>query len=482
MSKSEEDGVGIMTNRAFIGLGSNQKSAWGDPTETLLAAAQRIGMLEGVCFVQLSSFYTSEPALYADQPLFTNAVLEIKTSLPASELLEALQAVELEFGRERSIKNGPRTLDCDLLDYEGVVCSMPALTLPHPGILKRDFVVTPLLEIAPRHVLANDIPVTRELISCGAIVTPKTTKEVSEKKATFSVCATPIGNLGDVTLRVLAALRVAHVIYAEDTRVTRKLLMRYDIRTRVERCDENVLERKLPQLLARLEAGEHVAYVTDAGMPGISDPGMALVDAVRNAGHVVEVLPGASAAITALVASGFLAQGFYFGGFLPRTEAARKSRLEALRALTNTVLVFYESPHRVIASLEALEQVLPTDKVCIARELTKLHEETLFGAPGELLSLLKTRMDTRGPLKGEVVLVVAPPDLSRALPQGASCRQDQVEQTNLQEEIKVRAAELLAQKNLQRSQMAKMLVKEFGISREQAYQAAGAGDDSIDTR
>jgi len=156
--------------RAFIGLGSNLGSVYGDASRTLEIAAQRIGLLEGVCFVRLSSIYGSEPAYYEDQPVYTNAVLEVCTTLSAHELLRKMLATEDEFGRERIIDKGPRTLDCDLLDYEGVVCDDPVLTLPHPGILERDFVVTPLLEIAPGHVLANGTTVTHELVSCGSII------------------------------------------------------------------------------------------------------------------------------------------------------------------------------------------------------------------------------------------------------------------------------------------------------------------------
>ena len=473
--KEKDQSVALQdVRRAFIGLGCNLGD---DPPATLKAAALRIGLLEGVNTVVLSSTYTSEPAYLEDQPPFSNAVLAIQTTLPAEKLLQALLAVEQEFGRTRTMANGPRTLDCDLLDYEGGVCGTPSLILPHPGILERDFVVTPFLEIAPDHILANGIPLTREHISCGfikndpaikdsAINNPKRNSPVKNNSAALLVCATPIGNLGDVTLRVLAALKAADVIYAEDTRVTRKLLMRYDIHTRIERCDENIAKQKLPQLLERLKAGEEIAYVTDAGVPGISDPGTFLLREVRAAGYKVEVLPGASASVTALITSGFDARSFYFGGFLPRKATARIRYLTELvdTALVDTALVFYESPYRVIASLSAMKEVFPARTVCLARELTKIYEETLFGTPDELINILKKRIAENKPLKGEIVFVVAP---GQELNTATSALDKHSNQ-----EIQTRAAELQKQA-LKRAEIAKILIHEFNIERADAYQIAG---------
>jgi len=294
-----------------------------------------------------------------------------------------------------------------------------------------------------------------------------------------------------VTLRVLATLKAADVIFAEDTRVTRKLLARYDIHARVERCDEFVATRKLSQLLTRLESGAHVAYVTDAGMPGISDPGMLLIDEVRSAGYKVEVLPGASAALTAFVASGFAAQGFYFGGFLPRTKTSRKKSLEGPALLNETALIFYESPHRVLVTLKEFDQLFPQRIVCLARELTKTFEETLFGTPGELIAELEKRQqekttdersDLRGRkaknsaktnsvLKGEIVLVVAPTRKT------AKNEKTDVLSTDQIEEIRKRAAELWENKELRRSQVAKQLANEFDLTRSAAYEAAAPSQE-----
>jgi len=223
------------------------------------------------------------------------------------------------------------------------------------------------------------------------------------------VCATPIGNLGDVTLRVLEVLRSADVILAEDTRVTRKLLARYDIHTALERYDEATAAVRTPVVVARIEGGATVALVSDAGTPGVSDPGAQLVDAALAAGLPVDVLPGASAIITALVASGLPTHAFYFGGFLPRKVGELRRMLAGLAGLDAT-LIFYESPRRTVASVAAIAEVFPTRRAAMARELTKIHEEVLRGTAEELASALAARE-----LKGEVVLLVGPPVEDEAL-------------------------------------------------------------------
>lgn len=217
------------------------------------------------------------------------------------------------------------------------------------------------------------------------------------------VCATPIGNLGDVTLRVLDALRTADVIVAEDTRVTRKMLSRYDIHTPLEAYHEHNRMAKTPELLDRMERGERIALVSDAGTPGISDPGQHLVDGCLEAGIPVEVLPGASAILTALVASGLPTHAFYFGGFLPRKAGERSRVLEKLIDLDAT-LVFYESPGRVAATLASLGEAFPGRAAAVARELTKIHEEVVRAEIGELAELFAGRE-----LKGEVAILVGPP-------------------------------------------------------------------------
>ncbi len=231
---------------------------------------------------------------------------------------------------------------------------------------------------------------------------------MSDVPGRLLVCATPIGNLGDVTLRVLDALRDADVIEAEDTRVTRKLLARFDIHTAMEAYHAKNLEARTPAVVERVRRGETVALVSDAGMPGVSDPGAALVAACVDAGLPVEVLPGASAIVTALVASGLPTHAFYFGGFLPRKAGECRRALEKLRDLDAT-LVFYESPRRAAETLAAVAAVLPGRPAAVARELTKVFEEVARGPVEQLAEELAARE-----LKGEVVLLVGPPERKQA--------------------------------------------------------------------
>ncbi|MDR2035472.1 MAG: 16S rRNA (cytidine(1402)-2'-O)-methyltransferase [Coriobacteriales bacterium] len=387
--------------KTVISLGSNL----GDSAAMIADAAQRLADAPGIELLALSATYTSEPAVVEDQPLFKNAVALLETELPPFELLEVLQALEREFGRVREGEDylpfGPRTLDLDIIDIEGVVMDDPRLTLPHPQALLRAFVVTPLLEISPFHVLANQKVVNSSAVDCGALVGQNT-------GGLLSICATPIGNLGDITLRVLETLGSADVIYCEDTRVTRKLLTRFELQTPLRRADAHKLPELLPDLLAQLEEGKHLAYVSDAGMPTISDPGGLLVAAVREAGYALEVLPGASALTTALAASGIKAHNHYFGGYFPRKSGAAKRLLDEVSQLQDTVLVFYESVHRVLKTLQLLASVLPARQVTMARELTKLHEEVLSGTAEELQDALSKRIASGRPLKGEVVVLIAP--------------------------------------------------------------------------
>src|SRR6476659_2566441 len=193
------------------------------------------------------------------------------------------------------------------------------------------------------------------------------------------VCPTPIGNLEDVTLRVLSALREADVIACEDTRTTKVLLDRYGVSAERVRYDAHTERRVAPRLVERMRGGEVVALVSDAGMPLVSDPGLVLVQACVAAGLAVEVLPGPSAALAALVASGLPAETWRFVGFLPR----KKGELAEVFAATETVVAF-ESPHRVAASLAVLASVDPAREAAVCRELTKVHEEVVRGSAAEL--------------------------------------------------------------------------------------------------
>lgn len=213
------------------------------------------------------------------------------------------------------------------------------------------------------------------------------------------VCPTPIGNLEDVTLRVLSALREADVVACEDTRRTRVLLDRYGVSASTVSYHEHNERERSAELVGRMREGATVALVSDAGMPLVSDPGFLLVQACVAAGIGVEVLPGPSAALAALVVSGLPAQTWRFVGFLPR----RRGELEALFRSTTETLVAFESPRRVGAALAALAAVDAGRPVAVCRELTKVHEEVVRGSAAELAE----RYGAEDP-RGEVVLVVGP--------------------------------------------------------------------------
>jgi len=267
------------------------------------------------------------------------------------------------------------------------------------------------------------------------------------------VCATPIGNLGDVTLRVLDALRDADTVAAEDTRVTRKLLARYEIDTRLERCDEHTVARQTPALIGRLLGGEVIALVSDAGTPGVSDPGSRLVDACIDAGVTVDVFPGASAILTALVASGLPTNAFYFGGFLPRKAGERRRALDALASLDAT-LVFYESPHRSAVTLAALAEALPGRDAAMARELTKMHEEVVR----EPIEQLAVTIAARESLKGEVVLLVGPPPALVRQPADAA-------------DVRAHVDALIAE-GVSKSEAVKRIARDLGLPRSEVYEIA----------
>lgn len=216
------------------------------------------------------------------------------------------------------------------------------------------------------------------------------------------VVATPIGNLGDVTLRALEVLRSVALVAAEDTRVTRKLWARYDIETPLRSYHAHSDDRRTQELLARLEAGDDIALVTDAGTPLVSDPGDVLVSAWVARGGAVIPVPGASAVLAALVASGIAGPRWGFEGFLPRKGRERRERLARLAA-DDRATVIYEAHGRTAATLADLAAACGADRpVAVCRELTKLHEEVRRGTLGELADEL-----ARTPVKGEVVIVIA---------------------------------------------------------------------------
>ncbi len=276
------------------------------------------------------------------------------------------------------------------------------------------------------------------------------------KQGKLVVCPTPLGNLGDMTTRALDALRAADVVCAEDTRVTGRLLAAYGIEKRLERLDEALIGERAASIVERTRAGETIAYCSDAGMPGVSDPGLRLVRAAREAGATVEVLPGPTAAATAYVASGCDNPRFYFGGFFPRKDAERRAALDALRAL-DAALVFYESPNRLVAALEALADAFPLREAAVCRELTKLHEEVARGPLPELRDGFAER-ERAGGVKGEIVLVVDGPSAAEAAAAAEGA----------EEAARRRAAELKAS-GMRGKDIARALADEFGIPRNAAY-------------
>jgi len=218
---------------------------------------------------------------------------------------------------------------------------------------------------------------------------------------TLYLVATPIGNLEDITYRAVRVLQEADLIACEDTRQTRKLLERYGIgKPTVSYHEHNEAERS-QELVARLTEGTDIALVSDAGMPLVSDPGYRLVRAAIDHGVRVEAIPGPSALLTALAASGLPTDSFHFGGFLPAKSGQRVKALESLRDLRAT-LIFYEAPHRIVETLAAIEQVLGERPVVVARELTKLHEEILRGTAGDVRAML----EARDAVKGEITLLI----------------------------------------------------------------------------
>ncbi len=216
------------------------------------------------------------------------------------------------------------------------------------------------------------------------------------------LCATPIGNLKDITLRVIDALKEVDLIAAEDTRHTRKLLTRYGIENKLISFHDHNEQKVLPRIIGELQEGHSVAQVSDAGMPGIADPGHRLVKAAVEAGIDIEVLPGPSAVMTAAVLSAFPTDDVRFLGYVPKKAGARTRLLAGLVDEPST-LVFYESPHRILATLADITASFGERPIFVGRELTKLFEEHLRGSA----AAVALRLEERPAIKGELVLVVA---------------------------------------------------------------------------
>jgi len=265
--------------------------------------------------------------------------------------------------------------------------------------------------------------------------------------------ATPIGNLEDITLRALRVLKEVDLIACEDTRQTLKLLSHYGIHTRTVSYHEHNEMTKAAELVVDLEGGARIALVTDAGMPGISDPGFHLIAlAIRHHVPVVPI-PGASAFLAALVASGLPTDSFRFSGFLPAKAGQRRKLLESVKDSPRTQ-VFYEAPHRLLETLADVVEVLGEARhVVVAREVTKLHEEFLRGRARDILDQLKAR----GEVKGEITLLIARAE------EGA------VPSTSETVSLAQRVREIMAEEKADEKAALKKVAKERGIGKSEAY-------------
>jgi 16S rRNA (cytidine1402-2'-O)-methyltransferase len=273
---------------------------------------------------------------------------------------------------------------------------------------------------------------------------------------TLYIVSTPIGNLEDLTQRALRILREVHVIACEDTRHTRKLLTHFGIDAKTTSYHEHNEVVRARELCEVLQAGSDVALVSDAGTPLISDPGFRLVNAAMELGLEVVPIPGVTAFVAALSASGLASDQFLFAGFLPVRAAARKAKLEELAALRFT-LVFYEAPHRIAAALKDAQAVFGNRRAVVARELTKLHEECVRGTLDELAAAFSESQKARG----EMVLLIA----------GAAAH-DEVARESLGSSVTTTFAERMAQlqrEGLEEKKALKRVARELGLKRDEAY-------------
>jgi 16S rRNA (cytidine1402-2'-O)-methyltransferase len=272
--------------------------------------------------------------------------------------------------------------------------------------------------------------------------------------------ATPIGNLGDITLRALDVLKRVDRIACEDTRQTQKLLNHFAITTPTVSCHQHNERQRAAELIDALKAGGRIAVVTDAGMPGISDPGSWLTAEAIAAGVAVIPIPGANAALSGLVASGLSTDEFHFIGFLPEKAGARRTRLEALAAEIQKneaarTLIFYEAPHRILETLADLEAVFgPALRVAVARELTKIHEEFLRGTVAEA----RQELAGRDRIRGEITLLVD----ARPRAQGEAAGV-------LTEKIAERVRRLQAESGVDEKEALKRIARELGQSKSDVY-------------
>jgi 16S rRNA (cytidine1402-2'-O)-methyltransferase len=277
--------------------------------------------------------------------------------------------------------------------------------------------------------------------------------ENSEALGCLYLVGTPIGNLEDITLRALRILKEADQIACEDTRHTQKLLTHYDIHKPLVSYHEHNELTRAPELVLAMEQGAKIAVVSDAGMPLVSDPGHRLVTLCLRHRIPVVPIPGPSALLAALSASGLPNEEFLFVGFLPARSGERRRALERLR-IEDRTMIFYEAPHRVAECVADAREVLGNRSACIAREVTKLHEEFLRGRLSQLAESLAER-----PARGEITLVVGPPEPTISAGQADSSQS-----------LSDRVEELIRQAKLDRKEALKLAAKERGLTRRAAYE------------
>jgi 16S rRNA (cytidine1402-2'-O)-methyltransferase len=279
---------------------------------------------------------------------------------------------------------------------------------------------------------------------------------------TLYLVATPIGNLEDITQRALNVLREVDVIACEDTRHTQRLLNHFDIRAKTLSYHEHNERERAAELGALLQSGGSVAVVSDAGTPGINDPGFRLVNVAYACGARVVPVPGAAAFVAALVASGLPTDEFFFGGFLPARATQRRARLSKVRSLDST-LIFYEAPHRIAQTLADAREILGEREAVVARELTKLHEEIARGR----LSDLAGRFSAEGAARGEMVLVIDRTVIGARIAEG-----------NSEPDIAARVAALESE-GLDSRAALKRAARELGLSRPEAYRRLVAAREQL---
>ena len=279
-------------------------------------------------------------------------------------------------------------------------------------------------------------------------MTAKTQREAGT--GCLYLVATPIGNLEDITLRAIRILKEADIIACEDTRQTQKLLQHYGIRKEMVSYHEHNELTRSPELAIELEQGAKIALVSDAGTPGISDPGHRLVTLCLRHHIPVVPIPGPSALVAALAASGLPTEEFLFIGFLPPRAGARRKALDALKAESRT-LIFYEAPHRVVETLADATEILGPRPAVIAREVTKIHEEFLRGPLAELLESARKRAP-----RGEITLLIGPGD-------------PQAQQVELNVSLKERVEQLEAERGIDRKAALKQAARERGLGKREAY-------------